>query len=222
MQGFGRNTLASRSSNAKGAGQNGADRAGHLVYLGAKLGEADMTDPKAAARTAAFARRKVAFSAGQGQAAEILADVLSAHQGKALAGYMPMRTEIDPLPAMSAHQGLVGVPVIMAAATPLKFREWGPGVAMVAGDFGALIPAEGAWVTPQVVIVPLLAFDSRGFRLGYGGGFYDRTLQGLRAKGPVLAIGFAFAAQEVDAVPTDDFDQRLDLIVTEAGPRWFA
>ena len=222
MQGFGRNTLASRSSNAKGAGQNGADRAGHLVYLGAKLGEADMTDPKAAARTAAFARRKVAFSAGQGQAAEILADVLSAHQGKALAGYMPMRTEIDPLPAMSAHQGLVGVPVIIAAATPLKFREWGPGVAMVAGEFGALIPAEGAWVTPQVVIVPLLAFDSRGFRLGYGGGFYDRTLQGLRAKGPVLAIGFAFAAQEVDAVPTDDFDQRLDLIVTEAGPRWFA
>lgn len=221
MQGFGRNTLASRSSNAKGAGQNGADRAGHLVYLGAKLGEADMTDPKAAARTAAFARRKVAFSAGQGQAAEILADVLSAHQGKALAGYMPMRTEIDPLPAMSAHQGLVGVPVIMAAATPLKFREWGPGVAMVAGDFGALIPDEGAWVTPQVVIVPLLAFDSRGFRLGYGGGFYDRTLQRLRAKGPVLAIGFAFAAQEVDAVPTDDFDQRLDLIVTEAGPRWF-
>ena len=221
MQGFGRNTLASRSSNAKGAGQNGADRAGHLVYLGAKLGEADMTDPKAAARTAAFARRKVAFSAGQGQAAEILADVLSAHQGKALAGYMPMRTEIDPLPAMSAHQGVVGVPVIMAAATPLKFREWGPGVAMVAGDFGALIPAEGAWVTPQVVIVPLLAFDPRGFRLGYGGGFYDRTLQRLRAKGPVLAIGFAFAAQEVDAVPTDDFDQRLDLIVTEAGPRWF-
>jgi 5-formyltetrahydrofolate cyclo-ligase len=123
---------------------------------------------------------------------------------------------------MSAHQGLVGVPVIVAAATPLKFREWGLGVAMVAGDFGALIPAEGAWVTPQVVIVPLLAFDARGFRLGYGGGFYDRTLQGLRAKGPVLAIGFAFEAQEVDAVPIDAFDQKLDLVVTEKGPRWFA
>ncbi len=192
------------------------------MYFGPKLGELDMSDPKAAARTAAFARRKAAFAAGQGQAAEILADVLSAHQGKALAGYMPMRTEIDPLPAMSAHQGLVGVPVIMAPATPLKFREWGPGVAMVAGDFGALIPAEGAWVTPQVVIVPLLAFDARGFRLGYGGGFYDRTLQGLRGKGPVLAIGFAFEAQEVDAVPIDTFDQKLDLVVTEKGPRWFA
>jgi 5-formyltetrahydrofolate cyclo-ligase len=181
-----------------------------------------MSDPKAAARTAAFARRKAAFGAGQGQAAELLADVLTAHAGKALAGYMPMRTEIDPLPAMAAHQGLVGVPVIMAAATPLKFREWAPGVAMVAGEFGALIPAEGAWVAPQVVIVPLLAFDARGYRLGYGGGFYDRTLQGLRAKGPVLAIGFAFAAQEVDEVPTDAFDQKLDMVVTEKGLRQFA
>ncbi len=59
---------------------------------------------------------------------------------------MPMRTEIDPLPAMAAHQGPVGVPVIIAPATPLRFREWGPGVAMVAGEFGALIPAEGPWI----------------------------------------------------------------------------
>ena len=195
---------------------------GYLVYLAPKQGEMTMSDPKAAARTAAFARRKAAFAAGQGQAAELLADVLSAHAGKVLAGYMPMRTEIDPMPAMAAHQGLVGVPVIMAAATPLKFREWAPGVAMIAGDFGALIPAEGAWITPQVVIVPLLAFDARGYRLGYGGGFYDRTLQGLRAKGPILAIGFAFAAQEVDVVPTDAFDQKLDLVVTEKGLHRFA
>ena len=195
---------------------------GYLVYLATKQGEMTMSDPKSAARTAAFARRKAAFAAGQGQAAELLADVLSAHAGKVLAGYMPMRTEIDPLPAMAAHQGLVGVPVIMAAATPLKFREWAPGVAMVPGDFGALIPAEGAWITPQLVIVPLLAFDARGYRLGYGGGFYDRTLQGLRAKGPILAIGFAFAAQEVDAVPTDAFDQKLDLVVTEKGLHRFA
>lgn len=195
---------------------------GYLVYLAPKQGEMTMSDPKSAARTAAFARRKAAFAAGQGQAAELLADVLSAHTGKVLAGYMPMRTEIDPLPAMAAHQGLVGVPVITAAATPLKFREWAPGVAMIAGDFGALIPAEGAWVAPQLVIVPLLAFDARGYRLGYGGGFYDRTLQGLRAKGPLLAIGFAFAAQEVDAVPTDAFDQKLDLVVTEKGLHRFA
>lgn len=181
-----------------------------------------MNDIKALARKAAFAARKTAFAAGQGQAAELLRDLLANHADKPLAGYMPMRTEIDPLPAMARHQGAVGVPVILAAATPLRFREWGPEVAMVPGEFGALIPAEGAWVEPQVVIVPMLAFDSRGYRLGYGGGFYDRTLQLLRASGPVLAIGFAFAAQEVAEVPIDEFDQRLDAVVTERGVTWFA
>jgi 5-formyltetrahydrofolate cyclo-ligase len=181
-----------------------------------------MSDIKALARKVAFAARKVAYGAGQGQAAELLADVLAEHSGKALAGYMPMRTEIDPLPAMMRHQGAVGVPVILAAAAPLRFREWGPGVTLVPGEFGALIPAEGAWVEPQVVIVPLLAFDARGYRLGYGGGFYDRTLAGLRARGKVLAVGFAFAAQEVDEVPIDGFDQRLDAVVTEREVRWFA
>ncbi|TGD44220.1 5-formyltetrahydrofolate cyclo-ligase [Pseudotabrizicola sediminis] len=176
---------------------------------------------KAAARQVAFAARKAAFAAGQGQAAELLADVLAAHRGLALAGYMPMRTEIDPLPAMAAHQGPVGVPVIIGPAQALRFREWSPGSAMVAGDFGALIPQEGGWLEPAVLIVPLLAFDARGYRLGYGGGFYDRTLEGLRARGPVLAVGFAFAAQEVDAVPIDATDQPLDMIVTEQGVRRF-
>ena len=180
-----------------------------------------LTELKAAARKAAFAARKEAFGRGQGQAAEILADFLAAHRGKPLAGYMAMRTEIDPLAAMAAHQGPVGVPVILGAAQPVKFREWSPGCTMVAGDFGALIPAEGAWVEPEVVIVPMVAFDARGYRLGYGGGFYDRTLEGLRAKRPTLAVGFAFAAQEMDAVPIDQFDQRLDAVVTETGVRLF-
>lgn len=180
-----------------------------------------MTAVKAAARTAAFATRKAAFARGQGQAAEILADVLAEHAGSALSGYMPMRTEIDPLPAMAAHRGPVGVPVIMARATPLRFREWTPGCRMVAGEFGALIPEDGPWIEPQVVIVPLLAFDARGYRLGYGGGFYDRTLEGLRARRPTIAIGFAFAAQEVDLVPIDATDQPLDMIVTETGVRRF-
>ncbi|MFM2391080.1 MAG: hypothetical protein RLZZ437_2635 [Pseudomonadota bacterium] len=181
-----------------------------------------MNMSKADARSAAFARRKAAFAAGQGQAAEILADVLAAYASQPLAGYMPMRTEIDPLPAMAAHPGPVGVPVIMAAATPLRFREWSPGCTMAEGAFKALIPVEGAWVTPRVLIVPLLAFDARGYRLGYGGGFYDRTLQDLRARGPVVAIGFAFAAQEMPEVPIDATDQPLDMIVTEAGVLRFA
>jgi 5-formyltetrahydrofolate cyclo-ligase len=181
-----------------------------------------MIDPKSDARKAAFAARKAAFAAGQGQAAEILADVLAPFGDKPLAGYMAMRTEVDPQAAMAAHPGLVGVPVILGAGQPLKFREWSPGCRMVPGDFGALIPEDGAWVEPEVLIVPLLAFDARGYRLGYGGGFYDRTLELLRSRRPTLAIGFAFAAQQVPAVPIEATDQRLDAIVTEQGVRWFA
>lgn len=172
---------------------------------------------KSAARAQGFAARKATFAAGQGQAAEILADCLAAYRGCVLAGYMPMRTEIDPLAAMAAHQGAVGVPVIMGKGQALRFREWSPGCAMVAGEFGALVPEDGAWVVPEVLIVPLVAFDARGYRLGYGGGFYDRTLEGLRALRPVLAVGFAFSGQEMAEVPIDPTDQRLDMMVTEQG-----
>ena len=176
---------------------------------------------KSAARQAAFATRKLSFAAGQGQAAQILADFLAPHRGAALSGYMAMRTEIDPMAAMAAHHGPVCVPVIVARAQALKFREWTPGCVMQMGAFGAEIPVDGAWVEPLVLIVPLLAFDARGFRLGYGGGFYDRTLEELRARRPTLAVGFAFAAQEMDGVPIDKTDQRLDAIVTEQGVRLF-
>lgn len=177
-----------------------------------------LTDQKSAARTAAFAARKAAFAAGQGQAAELLADFLAPHAGRPLAGYMAMRTEIDPTAAMAAHQGPVCVPVIIGKGLPLKFREWTPGCALIPGDFGALIPAEGAWIEPEILITPLVAFDRRGYRLGYGGGFYDRTLELLRARRPTLAIGFAFAGQELPEVPIEPTDQRLDAILTENGP----
>ncbi|MEF3046331.1 5-formyltetrahydrofolate cyclo-ligase [Pseudotabrizicola sp. L79] len=181
--------------------------------------DAVVTEQKAAARRAAFAARKAAFAAGQGQAAEILADFLAPFRGKVLAGYMPMRTEIDPLPAMSAHDGPVGVPVIIGKGQALKFREWTPGCAMEEGAFGALIPADGAWLDPDVLIVPLVGFDARGYRLGYGGGFYDRTLQGLRARHSTLAVGFAFDAQQLPQVPIEPTDQQLDVIITETGVR---
>lgn len=171
---------------------------------------------KAAGRQAAFGARKVAFGAGQGRAADILAEVLTGHTG-ILSGYMPIRTEIDPLQAMARYRGRVCVPVIIGKGQALAFREWTPDTEMAGGEFGALIPATGDWLQPQVLIVPLLAWDRRGYRLGYGGGFYDRTLQGLRALRPTVAIGFAFAAQEVAEVPIDATDQRLDLVVTEAG-----
>ncbi|MDH2325775.1 5-formyltetrahydrofolate cyclo-ligase [Cereibacter sp. SYSU M97828] len=172
---------------------------------------------KAEARAQAFAARKAAHAAGQGAAADHLAAWLAPQRGKTLAGYMPMRTEIDPLPAMAAHDGPVCVPVIEAPGRPLLFRRWTPQSRMVPGAFGALIPAEGEWLVPEVVIVPLVAFDARGYRLGYGGGFYDRTLEGLRRDAPVLAVGFAFSAQEQEAVPIEATDQPLDALVTEKG-----
>jgi len=173
---------------------------------------------KSAARQGAFARRKNAHQQGLA-AAGYLSEVLAGYRGVPLAGYCPMRTEIDPIPAMTeaAAHGPVGVPVIIAAATPLKFRLWEPDSKMTLGAFGADIPETGDWMTPQIVIVPLLAFDRSGGRLGYGGGFYDRTLQQLRNHHPILAIGFAYTAQEDSALPLVPTDQPLDLIVTEAG-----
>lgn len=177
----------------------------------------DLTAIKAAARKAAFARRQVAFEALGPDHAGLLADVLAGHGGQILSGYMPMRTEISPLAAMRAHAatGAVCVPVIQGKGMPLRFARWTPEGEMVAGDFGAQVPAVLEWLEPEVLIVPLVAFDRRGGRLGYGGGFYDRTLAGLRARGPVLAVGFAFAAQEAEELPLEATDQSLDLIVTE-------
>ena len=176
-----------------------------------------LVEIKAAARKTAFAARKAAQGAGQGAACDHLTQVIARLGAVPLAGYLPIRTEIDPRPAMVAHGGPVGVPVILGPGQPLMFRRWTPGVPLVEGPFGAQIPAEGEEITPRLLIVPLVAFDRRGFRLGYGGGFYDRTLEGLRAAGPVTAVGFAFAAQELPEVPIEPTDQPLDLIVTERG-----
>ena len=173
---------------------------------------------KDAARKAAFARRKDAHNPNAATAG-YLSEVLAGYRGVPLAGYIAMRTEIDPTPTMEevAAHGIVGVPVILGAGQPLKFRAWTPGCTMIAGAFGASIPDMGDWITPEVVIVPLVAFDRKGGRLGYGGGFYDRTLEQLRAKRPTFAIGCAYTAQETTDIPLEPTDQPLDLIVTETG-----
>ncbi|KJZ19717.1 5-formyltetrahydrofolate cyclo-ligase [Loktanella sp. S4079] len=173
---------------------------------------------KSSARKAAFARRKAVHGTITA-ASGYLSEVLAGYRGVPIAGYSPMRTEINPLPALSeaAAHGPVGMPVIMGDATPLKFREWEPDCIMEEGAFGALIPSNGAWMTPEIVIVPLVAFDRRGGRLGYGGGFYDRTLEQLRTMKPTLAIGFAYSVQEDDDLPLEATDQPLDMIVTEQG-----
>jgi 5-formyltetrahydrofolate cyclo-ligase len=171
-------------------------------------------------RKQAFAIRKAAHAARDGRderAQDYLATMIGHFSGKVLSGYMPIRTEIDPHPAMAVHDGPLCVPVVEAAGQPLAFRRWSAGCAMIPGAFGAPIPADETPLTPEVLIVPLLAFDRRGYRLGYGGGFYDRTLEALRARGPVTAIGFAYAAQERHDLLLEPTDQPLDLIVTDHG-----
>jgi 5-formyltetrahydrofolate cyclo-ligase len=180
----------------------------------------DLTALKAEARKAAFARRKAAKSpARDADAVTHLLEALLPYQGAPMAGYMPIRTEVDPLPAMAALAafGPVGVPVIQGPNQALKFRQWTPGCAMIPGPYGAQVPEKGVWITPRVVIAPLLAFDRKGGRLGYGGGFYDRTLEALRAAGEITAFGLAFAAQEAEALPLEPTDQPLDAIITDQG-----
>jgi 5-formyltetrahydrofolate cyclo-ligase len=172
---------------------------------------------KQAARKAAFERRKLAKQIDNGASASLLSSVLAGYRGVPLAGYFPIRTEIDPMPAMaeaSAH-GPVGVPVITAPAQSLLFSRWEPDCAMKDGPFGARIPAVDDYFEPEVLIVPLVAFDRAGGRLGYGGGFYDRTLELLRSKRATLAIGFAYSLQEAEDLPLELTDQPLDMIVTE-------
>jgi 5-formyltetrahydrofolate cyclo-ligase len=138
-----------------------------------------------------------------------------------VSGYWPFRTEIDPRPLMARLERLgarLALPVTPArgSGAPLCFRRWRDGAALSRGAFGVPEPGpECETVEPDLLLVPLLAFDRAGRRLGYGQGHYDRTLCGLKARRPTLAIGVAFAAQEVTRVPTDPHDQLLDGVVTE-------
>lgn len=136
-----------------------------------------------------------------------------------VAGYYPIADEVDirPLLRRLREEGhAIALPRVVRAGTPLTFAEWCEGDDLVAGPLGTRQPAESAAAAhPTVVLVPMLAFDRSGYRLGYGSGYYDRTLAALRRERPITAIGVAFAAQEVVSVPHGEHDQRLDWVVTE-------
>lgn len=182
-----------------------------------------LDEQKARLRREMQERRRQAFAeqpeAGHAVAARIFGQI-ALPEGAPASVFWPMGEELDVRPLLSrlffaGHP--VGLPVTARRGTPLAFRAWRPGDGLVPGGFGTSIPAEDKpEIVPQVLFVPLLAFDRQGYRLGYGGGFYDRTLEKLRGERSTLAIGVAFAAQEVPAVPRDQHDQRLDWIVTEA------
>lgn len=190
-----------------------------------------LTEAKERARAEARVRREAAREALGEQIAPRLADMFFAHvpfpAPAILAGYMPIGGEADPGEIMrraraGGHE--CALPCVETRNAPLTFRLWRPGEPLVAGPHGTRAPSgEAAAVEPGLMLVPLLAFDGAGRRLGYGGGYYDRTLEALRAKNTkCLAVGLAFAAQEAAELPEDEGDQRLDWIVTERGARAFA
>ena len=139
--------------------------------------------------------------------------------------YLPIQSEIDPLPLSLAlvDAGFeLALPCIKRVAHPLDFRRYMPGDKLRGGAYNTKEPLRSAEIVdPDIVLLPLLAFSRDGYRLGYGGGFYDRSLATLRAKKQIFACGLAFAAQEVPRVPTDEYDQKLDGVLTEREFRKF-
>ncbi|HTT79690.1 MAG TPA: 5-formyltetrahydrofolate cyclo-ligase [Stellaceae bacterium] len=138
----------------------------------------------------------------------------------ALGVYWPFRAEFDPRGLIDwavAAGRTVALPVVIDKAGPLEYRAWRPGEPLVDGVWRIPVPERREIVAPTVVLAPLVGFDRAGFRLGYGGGYFDRTLATLQPR--PLAIGVGFAAQELATVYPQPFDVAMDLIVTEAGTR---
>jgi 5-formyltetrahydrofolate cyclo-ligase len=175
-------------------------------------------------RKVALARRDALPAAERMAAAEAIAArafPIALPSGAIVSGFMPLNSEISPLPLMrklSDGAARLALPVVVGRGLPLSMRAYAFGDALVKGVWGIRVPPpEALEVEPDVLLVPLLAFDRNGNRLGYGAGYYDMTIAALRAKKRVVAIGVAFAAQEVDEVPTTPRDVRLDLVLTERG-----
>ncbi len=191
-----------------------------------------MTEPsdtlkkrKAELRTSATLLRAGLSDRNQGAAAKSLleyADIITPESPEGVvSGYVPIGSEIDGMLLLNRfyERGFtLGLPLVTARDTALTFLRYCPGDPLVKGNFDVLTPEHDVErVTPTLLLVPLLAFDRQGYRLGYGGGFYDRTLALLRQQGPVKAIGLGFSGQEVDAVPHDMLDQPLDGVLCENG-----
>ncbi|WP_299817124.1 5-formyltetrahydrofolate cyclo-ligase [uncultured Jannaschia sp.] len=178
--------------------------------------DANLTAIKAQSRAACLRARAGVGERARAAAATRLYARLRGLNGRTIAGYLPIGSEASPLGAMRVlgKDNRICVPVVTAKGAPLRFREWWPGCPLEKGVFGVMVPVDGGWRVPDLLIVPMVGFDDAGGRLGYGGGFYDRTLAGLPQ---AMAIGFALEAQRLDPVPRGAHDMELPLIVTEAG-----
>jgi 5-formyltetrahydrofolate cyclo-ligase len=173
-------------------------------------------------RQAALARRDALPTHERAQAAAAIGArplpvAVAAHT--VASGFCAMRSEIDPSPLMrqlAARGATLALPLVQGRGAPLVFRAYAFGDPLRSGTWGIKEPLnEAARVAPDLIIVPLAAFDRRGHRIGYGAGYYDMTLRELRAQKSIVAIGLGFAVQEISAVPATPHDERLDLVLTE-------
>ncbi|MBX9772787.1 MAG: 5-formyltetrahydrofolate cyclo-ligase [Xanthobacteraceae bacterium] len=177
---------------------------------------------KAILRRELAARRDALPAAERQRAAQAIAGrpfPVAVAPGAVVSGFMPLKSEINPLPLMRrlAEAGAkLALPVVAGKGKPLIMRGWAFGTPLASGVWGIKEPtADAPALDPDILIVPLLAFDRRGHRLGYGAGYYDMTVTGLRERKPIVAVGIAYAAQEVETVPITPRDARLDLVLTE-------
>jgi len=185
-------------------------------------GSDDVADAKAEIRRQAIARRDALPADARAEAAETIARrpfPIPVAPGAVASGFSPLKTEINPIPLLRrlADGGArLALPVVAGRGKPLIMRAFAFGDALASGQWGIREPLPDALeVAPDILLVPLLAFDRRGNRIGYGAGYYDMTITALRASKPVVAVGVAYAAQEIDAVPVTPRDARLDLVLTE-------
>jgi 5-formyltetrahydrofolate cyclo-ligase len=183
---------------------------------------AEIATLKSDLRKEALARRDALPAPDRARAAEAVAArpfPIAVPRGAIVSGYSPMKSEFNPIPLMRrlADAGAsLALPVVAGRGRPLIMRAWSFGAPLAAGVWGIREPPpEAPEVDPDILLVPLAAFDRRGHRIGYGAGYYDLTIAGLRVRKPVTAVGLAFAAQEIDAVPITPRDARLDLVLTE-------
>ena len=177
-----------------------------------------------AMRRRAEAHLRLAEAAGKLVQSHGLA-LLDGNPGRIVSGYLPIRDELTPLPLMLAllkAGRTLALPVIVTKWAPLTFRSWQPADPLVPAAFGLREPLPAApEVLPDVLLVPLAAFDAEGYRIGYGGGYYDRTLALYRSQRSVTAVGIAHDEQEVPVFAHEPHDQRLDYLITPSGVRTF-
>jgi len=183
---------------------------------------AETDSPKAQLREQALARRDALPADERAAAAEAIAArpfPLTVTADMIVSGFSPMKREINPLPLMrkAAQLGArLALPAIAGRGKPLIMRAYAFGDELARGQWGIREPkAEAPDVAPDILIVPLAAFDRAGHRIGYGAGYYDMTINALRAKKKAVAMGIAFAAQEIASVPATERDARLDFVLTE-------